>query len=158
MTAISSRSKNQAFALLLIIQTLAAIVIVSSTIPIYIAIFAAPGYQLAHLPQSPVALIAALLLFHCTYWFRLTRVPVVVRWQNHVASHVVLFVARLSFIFGTAFFALIAFRHLPSLHTIEDPMRLAMRIFAAIVILFSLYCYSAELERLGVALRPSLRD
>jgi hypothetical protein len=158
MTAVSARSKSRSYALLLIMQTLASLIIVLCTIPIYLAIMASPGHQLLALPQSPLLLIAALLLFHCAYWFRLTRVPVAVRRHSHFASHVVLFVARLSFIFGTAFFALITFRHLPSLETVTDPVRLTMRIVAALIILFSLYCYSAELERLGHALRPPVRD
>jgi hypothetical protein len=71
-----------------------------------------------------------------------------------VLSHFVLFIGRLSFIFGTSFFALLVYRHLPSLVAIPQPVRLAARFFTSLTVLFSLYCYSSELDRLGVALRP----
>jgi hypothetical protein len=149
-----SLSKSGTYALLLVMQTLAILIIVLGMIPIYDEIIAALGHQLRQLPQSPALLIAALLLFHCTYWFRLLRVPIAVSGHSHLLSHVVLFVGRLSFIFGTSLFALIAFRHLPAIAVVSDPLRLALRFVVMLVILFSLYCYSAELERLGVALRP----
>jgi hypothetical protein len=47
------------------------------------------------------------------------------------------------------------FRHLPALVEVTDPGRLIMRLLATLVILFSFYCYSTELERLGLALRPA---
>jgi hypothetical protein len=44
---------------------------------------------------------------------------------------------------------------LPALIEMPSPTIFVMRMVATLVILFSLYCYSSELERLGVALRPS---
>ncbi|MFN3659255.1 MAG: hypothetical protein ACK4UO_18565 [Pseudolabrys sp.] len=158
MGAASVRTKSRTYALLLLMQTLAVVVLLAGTLPIYLELLALPGRQLAVMPQSPVLLVAALLLFHCAYWFRLTRVPIVVRRHNLVLSHLVLFIARLSFIFGAAFFGLIAFRHLPSLAEVTDTFMLVMRLGAALIILFSLYCYSTELERLGQAIRPPSRD
>jgi len=149
--------KSRTYALLLAMQTLAIIVLITGALPIYLTILALPGHQV-DLPQSPVMLIASILLFHCAYWFRLTRVPIAVRGQNLFLSHVVLFVSRLSFIFGAAFFGLIAFRHLPSLGQGIDTVKLTLRLGAAIVVLFSMYCYSAELERLGQAIRPPSGD
>jgi hypothetical protein len=149
-----SITRSRIYALLLVMQTLAIFIVVLTMIPIYDALMAALGHQLRHLPQSPLMLMAALVLFHCTYWYRLLRVPLAVAGRSLLLSHVVLFIARLSFIFGGSLFALIMFRHLPSLVDVPDPWRLAARFAATIVIMFSLYCYSTELERLGVALRP----
>ena len=73
---------------------------------------------------------------------------------EHVESSYVLFFGRLSFICASAFFALAIFRHLPSRIYIKDTTRLVVRVSATFVILFSFYCYSSELERLGLALRP----
>lgn len=154
MTATTSRSKVRTYALLLLMQTLAIVIILLSMIPIYDALIAAVGSQLRKLPQSPLLLMSSLLLFHCAYWFRLLRVPIVVTRHSLLLSHIVLFAGRLSFIFGTSFFALVVFRHLPALMEMPNPTLFAMRLLATLVILFSLYCYSSELERLGLALRP----
>jgi hypothetical protein len=89
MTAAPARDKKRIYALLLFIETLAALVIVTGVIPIYLAIVAAPGHPLAKLPQSPTLLFAALLLFQCVYWFRLLRVPVAVGGQSLILSHLV---------------------------------------------------------------------
>jgi hypothetical protein len=154
MTDSALRARARAYGLLLVIESLAALIILMMMIPIYGAISEAIGHQLKFLPASRVMLVSALLLFHCTYWFRLLRIPVSVDIHSWALSHLVLFVGRLSFIFGTSFFALVMYRFLPSLTDLPDPGRFMLRISAALVILFSLYCYSTELERLGVALRP----
>lgn len=157
MTAATARDKGRIYALLLVIETLAALVILTGIIPIYLAIVVSPGHPLAKLPQSPVLLVAALLLFQCVYWFRLLRVPVAVRGQSLILSHLVLFAGRLIFVFGTSLFVLIMLRHLPSLEMQSLPSAhvVVMRATGLMVLLFSMYCYSTELERLGVALRPA---
>ncbi|HVV62718.1 MAG TPA: hypothetical protein VHD14_13295 [Pseudolabrys sp.] len=157
MTHQPSLARTRTYTLLFAMQTLAVVIILWSAEPIYHSIMIAPGQQLEELPHSPVALIASVVLFHCAYWFRLNRVPISVRMHNIFLSHVVLFVGRLSFIFGTAFFAAIVFRHYPALRNITSPAHLLLRSLAGIAILFSLYCYSTELDRLGVALRPPHR-
>lgn len=154
MASFDMRSRRRAYLALFAIETLAAIVIVTASVPLYGAVMAAAGHQILNLPQSPVILISSLVLFHCAYWYRLHRVPLVLGLHSHFVSHVVLFAARLNFVFGTAFFALIVFRFLPALTEIMDPVLLALRCVGAVVILFSVYCYSAELERIGIALRP----
>lgn len=147
------RTKARTYELLLVMETLAVLIIMWSMLPLYRAIAASAGHQIGVLPESPIPLVAALILFHCVYWFRLLRVPVAMVGHSLVASHIVLFLGRLSFIFGTSFFALIVYRHLPQL-VVWNTTLLAMRLVASFFILFSLYCYSTELERLGIALRP----
>jgi hypothetical protein len=153
MTTSGALSKSRTYVLLFVMQTLAILIVVLNVIPIYDALIASVGVQLRRLPQSPLLLMASVVLFHCAYWFRLLRVPLVINYRNLLLSHLVLFVGRLSFIFGTAFFAMIVFRHLPAMVTIPNPGVLGVRIVWTLLILFSLYCYAAELERLGVALR-----
>jgi hypothetical protein len=147
------RTKARTYELLLVMETLAVLIIMWSMLPLYRAIAASAGHQIGVLPESPIPLVAALILFHCVYWFRLLRVPVSMVRHSLVASHIILFLGRLSFIFGTSFFALIVYRHLPQL-VVWNATLLAMRLVASFFILFSLYCYSTELERLGLALRP----
>jgi hypothetical protein len=147
------RTKTRTYELLLVMETLAVLIIMWSMLPLYRAIAASAGHQIGVLPESPIPLVVALILFHCVYWYRLLRVPVSMVRHSLVASHIILFLGRLSFIFGTSFFALIVYRHLPQL-VVWNATLLAMRLVASFFILFSLYCYSTELERLGVALRP----
>ena len=90
-------------------------------------------------------------MIQCAYWFRLMRVPVAVRKPNIVASQVVLFLARLSFIFGSALFGLVFFRHLPELEIIPG-LGFVIRGALFVTILFSLFCFAMEWERLGRAL------
>ncbi|MGE0062453.1 MAG: hypothetical protein AB7T86_10280 [Xanthobacteraceae bacterium] len=154
MTSEAARTKRRAYLALFAIETLAAIVFVTASVPLYGAVMSSSGHQLLDLPESPVILLAAIALFHCAYWYRLRHVPLVLGAQNHFVSHIVLFAARINFVFGTAFFALVVFRHLPGLTEIADPVLLVLRFTGAVVILFSVFCYSAELERIGLALRP----
>lgn len=154
MTSEAARTKRRAYLALFAIETLAAIVLVAASIPLYGAVMASSGHQMLDLPESPVILVTSLVLFHCAYWYRLRRMPLVLGMQNHFLSHVMLFISRINFVFGTAFFALIVFRHLPSLTVIVDPVLFGLRSVGAVVILFSVFCYSAELERIGLALRP----
>jgi hypothetical protein len=158
MTTPAMRTKARTYALLLLIESLTALIILMMMIPIYGAISAALGHQLKYLPTSRVMLVSALLLFQCTYWLRLLRIPVSVDIHSWALSHLVLFVGRLSFIFGTSFFALVMYRFLPALNDLPDLRHFVSRLFVALVILFSLYCYSTELERLGVALRPPVKS
>lgn len=67
-------------------------------------------------------------------------------------SHLLLFLGRLSFIFGGSIFAVVFFRHLPELDQSTDPLlmvRLGLLLFGA---LFALFCVALELERLGHSL------
>jgi hypothetical protein len=154
MTATDIRIRTRTYELLLLMQTLAVLIILWSMLPLYRAIMEHPGDQLQVLPESPVPLLAAVVLFHCVYWFRMLRVPIAMFRHSLIVSHIVLFLGRLSFIFGTSFFALLAYRHLPLLVEVPNHFRFVMRLISTLIILFSLYCYSTELERLGVALRP----
>lgn len=159
MTAEPSPAKRHIYTLLLVMETLAALVLLMGVVPIYGKILAAPGHPLIALPESPILLVAALALFQCVYWFRLLRVPLAVRRPNLLLSHLILFASRLSFVFGTALFVLIIVRHIPALQSHAGPLPsvpiMVARAFGVLAIMFSLYCYSTELERLGLALHPA---
>ena len=158
MSAKTTSAKRHAYALLIVMETLAALVILTGVIPIYGAILAAPGHPLTALRSRRFS-VAAVALFQCVYWFRILRVPVAVRRHSLVLSHLTLFASRLSFVFGTALFVLIIVRHIPALQTQSEALPpatvLVARAVGVLVIMFSLYCYSTELERLGLALQPA---
>lgn len=102
MSAADIRTRTRTYELLLVMQTLAVLIILWSMLPLYRAIMEHPRRQIQVLPESPVPLVAALSLFHCVYWFRIPRVPIAMFRHGLVASRFVLFLGRLSFIFGTA--------------------------------------------------------
>jgi hypothetical protein len=58
---------------------------------------------------------------------------------------------RLSFIFGSALFSIVVFRHLPELGRETDIFLAARRGVILVGCLFALFCTSLEVERLGQA-------
>jgi hypothetical protein len=68
-----------------------------------------------------------------------------------ILQHVFLFLGRLSFIFGSALFAVVVFRHLPELDRDIDIPLAARRGILSVACLFALFCTSLEVERLGQA-------
>lgn len=161
MTRISSSfdtdtADNRArFWLLLAAQTVSVLLLLWSATPIYRTILAAPGQKLSGIPGSPVVIILSLVAFHGAYWYRLTRVPIVIGRHGMLLSHLVAFLGRLSFIFGGALFALVIYRHLPDLDQAVDPLQFIGRLLAMLAIQFSLFCYTLELERVGAAMRAA---
>jgi hypothetical protein len=85
------------------------------------------------------------------FWYRVLRVPIPL-WQPRIfLNHVLLFLGRLSFIFGSALFGIVVFRHLPELDRGIDVLLMAKRGMILIGCLFALFCTSLEVERLGHA-------
>jgi hypothetical protein len=99
-----------------------------------------------------LGIIAILCVMQFAYWYRYLRVAIPFRGPNLFFSHVFLFLGRLSFIFGSALFSIVLFRHLPELSWDIDIFLFGRRAIVLIVSLFALFCFSLELERLGVAL------
>ena len=88
------------------------------------------------------------------YWYRIRRVPVSICKTNIVLGHAVLFLGRLSFIFGGALFSVTAFRRLPALEVLPPIHLLGIRGVLVFAVLFSLFCFALEIERIGNALLP----
>jgi hypothetical protein len=72
-------------------------------------------------------------------------------------SHIFLFLGRLNFIFGSALFAIVIFRHVPQLGSDTDLLLMLRRGIILIISLFALFCFTLELERLGAALGDAQR-
>jgi hypothetical protein len=86
-----------------------------------------------------------------SYWYRLLHVPIPFRRSNVILNHVFLFLGRLSFIFGSALFSVVVFRHLPEMGRDADILLMSVRGVILVSSLFALFCTSLELERLGHA-------
>ena len=119
--------------------------------PTFHGILLNPGSQGDFRVFDETIVFALVLLFQGTYWFRLLRVPVPALSASLPLNHLMMFGGRLNFIFGAAFFSAVFFRHLPAL---PSDVSIIVMMFRAILFvggLFTLFCFTLELERLGAA-------
>jgi hypothetical protein len=68
-----------------------------------------------------------LALYPGEHWVRLQRLPIPYQGSSIILSHMLLFLGRLSFIFGGALFAVVFFRHVPELDHRADALLMARR-------------------------------
>ena len=143
---------------LLILQTAAASSLLWMILPIFQRMISRLGEpQVLELWRLATIMSSVAVLQLC-YWMRLQRVPIYVPFQNVLIGHLLMFSSRASFFFGGAFFSLTFFRHVPELDAIPSFGQGSAKAIAIIVILFSLFCYSLELERLGKAIEELPKD
>ena len=140
-----------AYLFALAIQISGAILFVWQQLPQFRQIAVNPGQQLAHDTFSDVMTVGVLLVMQISFWSRLLYIPIPFRRPNMILNHVFLFLGRLSFIFGSALFAVVVFRHLPELGRETDVFVAACRGIILVGCLFALFCTSLEVERLGQA-------
>src|SRR5438105_3355575 len=111
----SAPRRTGIYLLLFSLQMLGAIVFIWQPLPELRHIAANPGATLPRDDFSDLLMIGVLLLMQIPFWCRVRLVPIPLRQPSAVLSHVFLFLGRLSFIFGSALFGIIVFRHLPEL-------------------------------------------
>ncbi len=116
-----------------------------------------PGEQLRYIPYDDFATIGTVFVMQVAYWYRLLRLSIPFQGSNAILNHALLFVGHLSFIFGGALFSVVFFRHLPELHRGTDILLMARRGVLLCGALFALFCFTLELERLGLALGSGQR-
>ncbi|RXT56949.1 hypothetical protein B6S44_00400 [Bosea sp. Tri-44] len=140
-----------AYTLLLIVQTLCALVILFHIHTAFRILVERIGQQQT-LPSEILAqvCVAALLGQFC-YWTRLYLLPVPQGFRSLPLGHVLAFAARLGAIVGGALASIYFLRHLPELTKFGDSFTLVWRSGLLLAIVFALYCYTIELERLAAA-------
>jgi hypothetical protein len=139
------------YLLLLAIQIAGAIFFVWLQLPEFKQIVVSPGEQLPKDPTSDLLIAGIFVVMQLSFWVRLLRIPIPFRRPNAVLNHVFLFLGRLSFIFGSALFSVVVFRHLPELGRETDILLMIQRGIIFVGCLFALFCTSLEVERLGQA-------
>lgn len=139
------------YALLLTAQTACAVVMLVNIHASFRILIENLGSPNASTPASVLQLGIAAVLGQACYWYRLRKVPVPADYRNIALGHLLAFASRLGFIWGGALFSVYFLRHAPALAL--GPLDIAWRGALLIVILFALYCYTLELERLGSALQ-----
>jgi hypothetical protein len=146
------------YLLLLALQASGAIFFVLKELPEFRQLALNPGEQLRYIPYNDLTTIGTLLVMQVAYWYRLLRISIPFQGPNQILNHALLFVGRLSFIFGGALFSVVFFRHLPELDQSADVLLIARRGVLLCGALFALFCFALELERLGHALGSDQRN
>jgi hypothetical protein len=154
--SVKVQPKAANYAMVLAFQVIAAIVFVWSELPAFRQLAINPGRQIAETALDDIETAVVLLAMQSAYWYRQIRIPTPSFASNTLLNHVLLFISRLSFIFGAAVFSLVVFRHLPELRSDVDLFVTGRRGLLVTVSLFALFCVSLELERLGNAFSSKL--
>ena len=140
-----------AYTLLLLVQTACALVILFYIHAIFRILVEHIGQQ-QELPTGIlIQVVVAALLGQCCYWLRLYRLPIPKGFHSLPLGHALAFAARLGAIVGGALASIYFLRHLPELTKLADGFTLFWRSGVLLAIVFALYCYTLELERLAAA-------
>jgi hypothetical protein len=146
-----------AYLFLLAIQLMGLVFFVWEGMPEFRQIVTNPGVQLPKDIHADLLLVAVFAAMQICFWIRVRHVPIPFRRPNMFLNHVFLFLGRLGFIFGSALFSVVVFRHLPDLGPQTDVLLAVQRGIILVACLFALFCTSLELERLGQAFESSGR-
>ena len=144
-------SKTAIYLFVLAIQMFGAIFFVWQQLPSFRQVLLNPGEQLPYDICSDFVTVCVLCVMQFSYWYRLLHIPIPFRRSNVILNHLFLFLGRLSFIFGSALFSVVVFRHLPEMGRQSDILLMSLRGAILVSSLFALFCSSLELERLGQA-------
>jgi hypothetical protein len=140
-----------AYTLLLLVQTACALVILFYIHAIFRILVAHIGEQQPLPTGILMQVVLATLLGQLCYWTRLYRLPVPQGFHSLALGHVLAFAARLGAIGGGALASIYFLRHLPELTALGDGFTLLWRSGLLLAIIFAVYCYTLELERLAAA-------
>jgi hypothetical protein len=143
--------KTAIYLLLLAIQIAGAIFFVWQELPEFKQVLDNPGEQLPKDARSDAMMLGVFFIMQASFWVRLLRIPIPFRRSNPFLNHLFLFLGRLRFIFGSALFSVVVFRHVPELGRDTDFLLMARRGFLFVGCLFALFCTSLEVERLAQA-------
>jgi len=150
--AIAARRGAFTYLTLLGIQSVAATALLWTVFPLFQQIMTQPGQPGLLDPATAASAIAAMVVMQVCYWTRYHHVPLWVPVHSTAAGHVLMFASRASFFFGGALFTAIFFRHVPQLDALPPLGQSIAKAIGIMALLFALFCYSLELERLGRAI------
>jgi hypothetical protein len=154
---VNKRLRIVTYLLLFAIQMFGSDFIVWKGLPAFRQLVLSPGEQPASTAYDGNTVLAVLFAMQAAYWYRLLRVAIPFRGPSLALSHLFLFLGRLNFIFGSALFSIVLFRHVPELGSGIDILLMARRGVVLAISLFALFCFTLELERLGMALGEAPR-
>ena len=97
-------------------------------------------------PSAKWGVLVAIAVIQTCYWVRYVRAPAAVLPHRVIPGHLALFLSRLNFIFAGGVFSAVFFVRYDEM--IFSPIGIVL-LFG---ILFSMFCVSRDLERIGAAL------
>ncbi|MBB6412779.1 hypothetical protein [Mesorhizobium sangaii] len=144
-------SNNIRYVSLMVVETAAAMFLFLTIFPIFRQVITQLGepQDISHYEQS--AVVCGALVLQTCYWVRFRWVAIPAPFRNALVRHLFLFASRVSFFFGGALFSVFFFRHVPELDRFPSFIQGAVKLLDVLLVLFSLFCYSLEIERLGRA-------
>lgn len=142
---LSREKQNSArlYPFLLAIEMAGAVTILWHGVPIYRSLLEKTFVE--HVDGSVVAwAIAGIVLIQAAYWLSTFKVFPSLAVSPHVfAGHAIAFIARLNFVFVSGLFATLVYARGPEIEFV------AWRALMLAAVLFSMFCFSLELERLA---------
>lgn len=132
---------------LLAVQTAGVAIVLANGIPFYrMMVLDFANYS----PNPrPWWAIVGMVLSQVAYWVQVRLQPRLPRIGNIVLGHIVAFVARISFIAVGSTFTVMFLNRFEDLKQMDYP---PLRALAVLIMLFSLFCWTLELERLAKVL------
>ncbi len=149
MTANNERQQKIIYLFLLATQIFGAIVLIWHELPVFRQVLINPGEQPSNESYSELATFGVSFGMQISYWCRLLYISIPSQRPNMILNHLFLFLGRWSFIFGSALFSVVVFRHLPELGQETNTFLMVRRGVVFVGSLFALFCASLEVERLG---------
>jgi hypothetical protein len=148
-----SRKRNGIlYACLLGVQTAAASFLFWIVFPLFRQMIERPGEPQELRLIVDIEIMLGALVLQCAYFARYRWIAVRAPFHSAFVGHLVQFASRISFFFGGALFSALFFRHLPELERLPTIEQLLPRGILVLWVLFALFCYSLELDRLGRAI------
>ncbi|AMJ62016.1 hypothetical protein [Bosea sp. PAMC 26642] len=151
----ASAGQNKIYLFLLATQTAAATFLFWVIFPLFHQMITQIGkpQDVSHLIEVEICLGTVVL--HGAYWARYRWVTLQAPFHSPFIGHLVQFASRVSFFFGGAVFSALFFRHLPELDTLPSIDQTLVKGLVVLGVLFALFCYSLELDRLGKAIEDT---
>lgn len=140
------------YAVLLLVQTGAASALFAILFPLFQKLVMQSGQPQQLNSSVVVGVAAAAMVMQVCYWTRYRLVAVWGPFHSPAVGHMLMFASRASFFFGGALFSVIFFRHVPQLEVLPPLGQGITKAIGVMAVLFALFCYSLELERLGKAI------
>ncbi|WP_413992754.1 hypothetical protein ACMDCR_12060 [Labrys okinawensis] len=146
----TSLRKRQALYLgLLAVQTVCATILVFELMPFFWRLVDDFGKVQEVSGKGEALACFCVVIFQACYWWRINNLAVPFATKSQPISHLIVFVGRLSFLFAGTLASLIFFRHMPALAPSNLTLSSALKLLLLFAVLFSWFCFSLELERLG---------
>lgn len=133
---------------LLAVQTAGVAILLANCIPLYRLM--ALDFANYRPDLRPWWAIAGMVVIQVAYWLRVRLDPPLPRRGNIVLGPIVLFAARMIFVSVTAGFTVMFLNRFDALRNMNYS---PLRALVVLMMFFSIFCWTLELERLGKALQ-----